>query len=146
LSSSHATAPLELIHSHVWGPAIRSFGRRKYYVIFIDDYNKFIWIYLLRHKSELFQYFLEFQSLVERSFNRKIIAVQSELGGGSMRDSIPFFVNLASRTKSLVLTPTNKMVSQSASIDISSRWVSRCLPPPLCLSNTGTKLFWLPPT
>jgi hypothetical protein len=60
LSSSHATAPLELIHCDVWGPAIQSFGRKKYHVSFIDDYSKFIWIYLLRHKSEVFQYFLEF--------------------------------------------------------------------------------------
>jgi hypothetical protein len=80
LSSSRASAPLELIHSDVWGPAIQSFGRKKYYVSFIDDYNKFIWIYLLRRKSKIFQYFLEFQSLVERMFNHKIIAVQSDGG------------------------------------------------------------------
>jgi hypothetical protein len=55
LSSSHTTAPLELIHSDVWGHAIQSFGHKKYYVSFIDDYSKFTWIYLLRHKSEVFQ-------------------------------------------------------------------------------------------
>jgi hypothetical protein len=60
LSLSRASAPLELIHCDVWGPAIQSFGRKKYYVSFIDDYNKFTWIYLLCHKSEVFQYFLEF--------------------------------------------------------------------------------------
>jgi hypothetical protein len=58
VSSSRATAPLELTHSDVWGPAIQSFGRKKYYVSFIDDYSKFIWIYLLHRKSEVFQYFL----------------------------------------------------------------------------------------
>jgi hypothetical protein len=82
LSSSHATAPLDLIHSDVWGPAIQSFGRTKYYVSFIDDYSKFTWIYLLCRKSKVFQYFLEFQSLVERRFNCKIITVQSDWGGG----------------------------------------------------------------
>jgi RAB protein geranylgeranyltransferase component A len=72
---------LELIFSDVWRPAIDSFGRKKYYVSFIDDYNKFTWIYLLHHKSELFKYFAEFQSLVERMLNRKILAVQSDWGG-----------------------------------------------------------------
>jgi hypothetical protein len=75
VSSSRAVAPLELIHSDVWGPVIQSFGRAKYYVSFIDDYSKFTWFYLLRRKSEVFQYFLEFQSLVECMFNHKIITV-----------------------------------------------------------------------
>jgi hypothetical protein len=81
ISLSHPTVPLELIFSDVWGSAIESFGRKSYYVTFIDDYSKFIWIYLLRHKSEVSKYFLEFQSLVERLFNRKIFAVQSDWGG-----------------------------------------------------------------
>jgi hypothetical protein len=75
LSSSRAVAPLELIHFDVWGPKIHSFGHKKYYLSFIDDYSKFTWIYLLRHKSKVFQYFLEFQSLLEPMFNCKIIMV-----------------------------------------------------------------------
>jgi hypothetical protein len=35
----------------------------------------------LHHKSEVSKYFLEFQALVERLFNRKILAVQSDWGG-----------------------------------------------------------------
>jgi hypothetical protein len=81
ISSSRSSVPLELIFSDVWGPAIESFARKSYYVTFIDDYSKFTWIYLLRHKSEVSKYFLEFQALVERLFNRKILAVQSDWGG-----------------------------------------------------------------
>ena len=38
-TASHrvSTAPLELIHSDVWGPAIASSGGYKYYVSFVDD-------------------------------------------------------------------------------------------------------------
>jgi hypothetical protein len=63
------------------GPAIDSFGHKKYYVSFIDDYSKFTWIHLLHHKSEVSKYFLEFQAIVERLLDRKIIAVQSDWGG-----------------------------------------------------------------
>jgi histone deacetylase 1/2 len=80
-STSVSSHPLELIFSDVWGPAPESAGRFKYYVSFIDDYSKFTWIYLLKHKSEVFEKFREFQSLVERTFNRKIIALQSDWGG-----------------------------------------------------------------
>jgi hypothetical protein len=37
LSFSHSSFPLELIYSDVWGPAIESFGHKKYYASFIDD-------------------------------------------------------------------------------------------------------------
>jgi hypothetical protein len=66
VSSSRSSIPLELICSDVWGPMIDSFGHKKYYVSFIDDYSRFTWIYLLRSRYEVFKYFLEFQHLVER--------------------------------------------------------------------------------
>jgi hypothetical protein len=50
-------------------------------VSFIDDFSKFTWIYLLRHKSEVFQKFHDFQSMVERQFDKKILAIQTDWGG-----------------------------------------------------------------
>jgi histone deacetylase 1/2 len=50
-------------------------------VSFIDDFSKFTWIYLLKYKQEVFQNFHEFQSLFERLFDRKIIAMQADWGG-----------------------------------------------------------------
>ena len=81
MSTSISTQPLQLIFSDVWGAAPESVGRYKYYVSFIDDFSKFTWIYLLKFKSEVIQKFRDFQHLVERLFDRKIIAVQSDWGG-----------------------------------------------------------------
>jgi histone deacetylase 1/2 len=72
---------LQLIFSDVWGPSPFCAGRNKYYVSFIDDYSKFVWLYPLKHKSEVFQKFHEFQNLVERLFNRRIISMQTDWGG-----------------------------------------------------------------
>jgi hypothetical protein len=47
----------------------------------LHRFSKFTWIYLLKFKSEVFQKFNEFQTLVERLFNRKIITVQTDWGG-----------------------------------------------------------------
>jgi len=80
-SSSVSKFPLELVFSDVWGPAPESIGRNKYYVSFIDNYSKFTWIYLLKYKSEVFHKFQEFQTLVEKLFNRKILAMQTDWGG-----------------------------------------------------------------
>jgi hypothetical protein len=49
-------------------------------VSFIDDHSKFVWIYLLRYKSEVFEKFHEFQQLVERKFDKKIVAIQIDWG------------------------------------------------------------------
>jgi hypothetical protein len=70
--------PLELIHFNVWGSAPESIGRKKYYVSFIDDCSKFMWLYLIKHKSEVFHVFQQFQTLVERQFDRKLITVQTD--------------------------------------------------------------------
>jgi histone deacetylase 1/2 len=80
-SSSVSQFPFDLVFSDVGGPALDSVGRNKYYVSFIDDHNKFVWIYLLRYKSQVFEKFNEFQQLVERRFNRKIVAIQTDWGG-----------------------------------------------------------------
>jgi histone deacetylase 1/2 len=50
-------------------------------VSFINDFTKFTWIYLLKQKSEVFQCFRDFQCMVERQFNTKILALQSDWGG-----------------------------------------------------------------
>jgi hypothetical protein len=80
-SSRRSSAPLELIFSDVWGPTVDSFGHKQYYVSFIDDYSKLTWLYLLHHKSEVFQFFKEFQCLVERMFDKKILSMQTDWGG-----------------------------------------------------------------
>jgi histone deacetylase 1/2 len=80
-SSSISHSPLDLIFSDVWALAPDSVGRNKYYVSFIDDHSKFVWLYTLRYKSEVFEKFHEFQKLVERRFNKKIVAVQTHWGG-----------------------------------------------------------------
>ncbi|EEE57553.1 hypothetical protein OsJ_07890 [Oryza sativa Japonica Group] len=89
-SLSRSSAPLELIHSDVWGPAPTSVGKNNYYVSFVDDFSKFSWIYLLKHKSDVFQCFHNFQNPVERLFDRKILAMQTDWVV-NITNSIPFF-------------------------------------------------------
>jgi hypothetical protein len=82
-SKSHSSLkfPLELTYSEMWGHAPKFIGDKQYYVSFIYDYSKFSWIYPLKFKYEVFHKFVEFQNLVERLFDRKIITVQTDWGG-----------------------------------------------------------------
>jgi transposase InsO family protein len=62
-------------------------------VSFVDDFSRFTLVYLIKFKSEVFQKFQDFQTLVERQFNRKILAVQSDWGG-EYRKLDSFFTKL----------------------------------------------------
>jgi len=44
----------------------RSLGGAYYFLLFIDDYTRFTWVYFLRKKSDTFEYFKEFRSRVEK--------------------------------------------------------------------------------
>jgi hypothetical protein len=81
LSAVHRTlAPLELIHSDVWGPTPVSVNGYKYYISFIDDFTKFTWIYLMHDRMEAPKIFQLFQTNVERLLDAKIKIVQSDWG------------------------------------------------------------------
>ena len=58
-SSHHvSTAPLQLIHTDLWGPAIVSLNNSKYYVSFVDDFSRYVWVYFLKCKSDVESVFL----------------------------------------------------------------------------------------
>jgi hypothetical protein len=58
LSNSKSEALFDLIHSDVWGPASTiSYNGFRYFVIFIDDFSISTWLYLLKSKDEVFNYF-----------------------------------------------------------------------------------------
>ena len=117
VSTSVSSKPLELIFSNVWGQAPTSVGRHKYYVSFIDDYSKYTWIYLIKHKSDVFQVFQNFQALVECQFDTKILAVQSD-SGGEYEKLDSFFKPWAFLIMYHVPMHINRMARPSANIAI----------------------------
>ena len=77
-----SNAPFQIIHSDVWGPSpILSFHGYRYFIVFIDDFTRFSWIYFLKNKSDVYSTFLNFESYVHRQFNSKILAFHSDWGG-----------------------------------------------------------------
>jgi len=60
-TSQHKTKDLlDLIHTDVWGSSPVVFiGGARYYVTFIDDFSRKVWVYFLKQKLEVFQKFKE---------------------------------------------------------------------------------------
>lgn len=72
---------LELVHTDLAGPMeVESLGGNRYYLIFVDDYSRKIFSYLLNSKTEVFAKFKEFKSLVENQTGKKIIKLRSDNG------------------------------------------------------------------
>ena len=68
-----ATDLLEIIHTDVCGPMnIEARDGYCYFLTFTDDLSRYGYIYLMKHKSETFEKFKEFQSEVENHHNKKI--------------------------------------------------------------------------
>ena len=68
-----ATDLLEIIHTDVCGPMnIEARGEYRYFLTFTDDLSRYEYIYLMKHKSETFEKFKEFQSEVENHRDKKI--------------------------------------------------------------------------
>lgn len=67
-----AKKPLKIIHSDVFGPEKpESTSSLRYMVTFIDDYSRYIWVYLIKEKSEVFQKYKEFRIKVESELSHK---------------------------------------------------------------------------
>ena len=48
-----ATKPLEIVHSGACGPMrTTSIGGAKYFIIFVDDYSRKVWVYTMKCKEE----------------------------------------------------------------------------------------------
>ena len=66
-SSAHNVAPLELVHTDVWGPSpILAQNGARYFLTLIDDFLRKVWIYFLKEKSEVFSRFKVWKTEVEK--------------------------------------------------------------------------------
>jgi hypothetical protein len=83
-SDSRSKGILDLIHSDLCGPmTIASLSGYLYYFIFIDDYSRKTWIYLLKSKDseEVLVKFQEFKAQIENLTGRKVKTLRSDNGG-----------------------------------------------------------------
>ena len=61
--------------------SVKARARYHYFLIFTNDLSRYGYIYLMKHKSETFENFKEFQSEVENHRNMKIKFLQSDRTG-----------------------------------------------------------------
>ncbi|GJZ27976.1 retrotransposon protein, putative, ty1-copia subclass [Tanacetum coccineum] len=76
---------LGLIHTDVCGPfKIMSRQGASYFITFTDDFSRYGYVYLLKHKHEVFETFKVFQKEVENQLGKTIKSLRSDCGGEYM--------------------------------------------------------------
>ncbi|WKA04900.1 hypothetical protein VitviT2T_022897 [Vitis vinifera] len=78
-SESISKSIFELIHSDVWGPSpVASIGGSRYFVVFIDDYSRYSWIFPMKSRSEILSIYSNFAKMIETQFSKRIKTFRSD--------------------------------------------------------------------
>ena len=88
-SDNKTFVPFMKIHSDVWGPAlIPTPDGAKYFVTFIEESTRMVWVPLLKHKGEVFNAFEELYNTIKTVYRREVQILQSNNGGGYINNQM----------------------------------------------------------
>jgi hypothetical protein len=70
---------LEIIHTNIYGPfPVKTVDEFNSFIIFIDDYSRYGYIYYIKERSEALDKFKQFKAEVENQHDLKIKIVRSD--------------------------------------------------------------------
>ena len=79
-SRSKSKEPLELVHKI----NEKSLSGSEYFLTLTDDYTRFVWIFVLKQKSEAFHKFCEWKVMVEKAYGKTLKTLRTDNGGEFM--------------------------------------------------------------
>lgn len=80
-SGSRANASLEIIHSDLCGAMETvSLGGARYFITFIDDYTRKVYVYFLKNKLDITSTFKKFKAQVENELGKRIKILRTDGG------------------------------------------------------------------
>jgi hypothetical protein len=79
-SSSRAEKAFDLLHLDLWTSPVISVSGSKYYLVILDDFTHYLWIFLLKQKSDTFTTLSNFFAYVATQFSCTVKAIQCDNG------------------------------------------------------------------
>ena len=71
--------PFDMIHSDVWGPcSIPRKSNHRWFILFIGDFSRYTWIYMMRAKSEKPTIIIRFIDLIFNQFDKRLRIFRSD--------------------------------------------------------------------
>jgi IS30 family transposase len=81
-STISSTKPFDIIHCDIWGRYRHSsISGANYFLTIVDDYTRFTWIFLMRHKTKAQPILKHLFSYVFTQFESRIKTFRSDNGG-----------------------------------------------------------------
>ena len=65
----------------------------KWFVTFIDCYTRMTWVYMLKHKNQVFQCFYDFHKLIANQFNAKVRIIRTDNGTEYVNNEFKTYVS-----------------------------------------------------
>ncbi|GJU84592.1 putative RNA-directed DNA polymerase [Tanacetum coccineum] len=115
---------LELVHTDVYGPtSVASIGGSHYYVTFIDDSSRKVWVYFLKNKFEVFNTFKKWKAAMENETNLRVKCLKSDNGGEyNSREFIEYCAeNEIRMLKTILETPQQNGVAERMNRTLNER-------------------------
>ena len=114
--SSHRASRIgQIIHSDVVGP-MQTLSRSgsRYFVTFIDDYSRYVTVFPMKHKSDVFQCFLEFANRVQNHTGRPITTLRTDNGTEYRNTQFSSFCKTSGMTQQFTIpyNPSQNGVSE----------------------------------
>ncbi|KAJ0391998.1 hypothetical protein ATCC90586_007925 [Pythium insidiosum] len=74
-------APLEMVHTDLMGPInVKSKSGARFILVFVDDWSRYLHVYLLKSKTEVTSKFIEYTTVMERQTGGRVKCVRSDNG------------------------------------------------------------------
>lgn len=81
-SPMRASSPLHAVSSDICGPIeVPTLGGNKYFITFIDEFTRMIWLYVIKQKSEALEVFKKFKAVAETQSGQKLKILRTDGGG-----------------------------------------------------------------
>lgn len=80
-ASQRSSNLLDTVHTDICGPMEHvSIGGSRYFLLFVDDCSRMVFVYFLKHKNEALKRFKEFKAQVENQTKKTIKVLRSDNG------------------------------------------------------------------
>ncbi|PNX79017.1 putative copia-type protein, partial [Trifolium pratense] len=78
--TKRACVALEVIHSDICGPfEVPSLSGSKYFITFVDEYTRMLWLYTIKFKREALDVFKRFKVLIEKESDKSIKILRTDV-------------------------------------------------------------------
>ncbi|KAL2248151.1 UNVERIFIED_CONTAM: Retrovirus-related Pol polyprotein from transposon TNT 1-94 [Sesamum indicum] len=78
---SMSTCILDFVHADVWGPSnVPTHGGNRYFLSIIDNFCRKVFVFLMKHKSDVFEKFENWRVLVENQTEKRLKSLRTDNG------------------------------------------------------------------